>query len=797
MSVLPTGFGSSSSVYSITNSLRLRKSASPYSSRTFSTPTDNKKWSFVTWVKRGALDASAQELFGANAGGHKFGFDSSDRLYFTNSCALTTNRVFRDPTAHMMVMAVFDSANATEASRVKIYVNGGQETSFSSASYPTLNATGTLNSAVAHYIGAYAASEFLDGLLSDVHFIDGQALTPSNFGETNVYGVWVPKSYTGTYGTNGFHLDFADAAVTSGSNAGLGKDVSGNGNYFNTTNISVTAGVTYDALTDTPTNNYATINALDYNNTYLTLSAANLQQTYAGVTAAAASRGTLGIPTTDKWYWEVYITATGGGSGERIRVGICKDEAISGNTIDNSATHYMQMSNGQKRTGTTDSTYGSSFSATQIMQVLYDADAGSLYFGQNNSFANGTGIFNQLWSGAAAAFTGLSGQFFPAQITYGGADIAINFGQRPFTYTPPTGFKALCTANMPAVAIKKPKAHFDVKTYTGNASTQSITGLTFTPGLLELKSRGRAVDWAFYDQVRGVEKRLESNNAEAEVTGDTTGVTAFNSDGWTMGALDQINGTTATNSFVGFAWKANGAGSSNTDGTITSTVSANTVAGFSIVTYTGTGANATVGHGLSASPKLIIVKDRTAASTNDWAVYHAGIASDAQTDYLLLNSTAAAADLSTYWNDTAPTSSVFSIGTDNDVNQSSHAYVAYCFAEIPGYSKFGGYSGSNTSDGAFIYCGFCPKWVMIKRGDGPSQEWNIYDCVRDIYNPSTLEMQANSSAAESSAGPIDFTASGFKFRTSDSGLNGPYSYIFAAFAEHPFGGSNVAPSPAR
>jgi hypothetical protein len=208
-------------------------------------------------------------------------------------------------------------------------------------------------------------------------------------------------------------------------------------------------------MTDVPTltsatvANYATINALDYNSTYLTLNDGNLHQTYAGVSAAAASRATMAIPTTGKFYWEVYISATGGGSGERIRVGITRQStAISGNSIDGSATSYLQMSNGQKRNNSTDSTYGAGFSAGQYIQVLYDATAGAIYFGQNNLFANGSGSFNQVFASATAAFTGLSEEFMPCFITYGGADIYVNFGQQPFAYTPPTGYVALNTFNL-------------------------------------------------------------------------------------------------------------------------------------------------------------------------------------------------------------------------------------------------------------------------------------------------------------------------------------------------------------
>ena len=194
--------------------------------------------------------------------------------------------------------------------------------------------------------------------------------------------------------------------------------------------------------------NYATINPLDYNSTYLTLNDGNLHQTYSGVVAAAASRATMAIPTTGKFYWEVYLTTIGTNT-TTIRAGICRQStAISANSIDGSDTSYMASTTGQKRNNSSDTTYGAAFSNGQILQVLYDATAGAIYFGQNNSFANGSGSYNQVFSSATAAFTSLSGEFMPFFITYGGSDISVNFGQRPFAYTPPSGYVALNSFNL-------------------------------------------------------------------------------------------------------------------------------------------------------------------------------------------------------------------------------------------------------------------------------------------------------------------------------------------------------------
>ena len=415
-----------------------------------------------------------------------------------------------------------------------------------------------------------------------------------------------------------------------------------------------------------------------------------------------------------------------------------------------------------------------------VIGVAFDANAGSLYFYKNGAVQNS----------GTAAFTGLTSgpYFFACSVESSTTANSWNFGQRPFSYAVPSGYSALNTINLSDPTIKKGSSYFDVVTRAGTAATANITSLSFQPDFVWFKSRGRAVDHALYDSVRGVEKRLETNNTDAEVTGDTTGLTAFNSNGYTIGALDQINGTTATNSFVDWAWKANGTGVSNTAGTITSTVSANTTSGFSIVTYTGTGANATVGHGLGVAPSMIIVKRRN--STGSWDVYHASVGN---TMALFLNQTASQNTDIGYWNNTSPTSTVFTVGIGTEVNQSTGTYVAYCFAAISGYSAFGSYTGNGSADGPFVYCGFRPKYVLIKQSSTSGTDWIVYDSTRNPYNLTNLLLSPNSSAAETtSAGSntLDLLSNGFKLRSASTGSNGG-TMIYAAFAENPLKFSNA------
>jgi len=300
--------------------------------------------------------------------------------------------------------------------------------------------------------------------------------------------------------------------------------------------------------------------------------------------------------------------------------------------------------------------------------------------------------------------------------------------------------------------------------------------------LVWVKSRSAATDHAWYDSVRGTTKQLESNNTGAETT-EATGLTAFGNAGFTVGALAQMNTSAAT--YVGWQWQAGqGTSSSNTNGTITSTVSVNASAGFSVVTYTGTGANATVGHGLGVAPSLIIVKQRSSAGEN-WQVYSSALA-DA-TYRIRLNTTDGQDVQTTMWNSTAPTSSVFSIGTASGVNTSAATYVAYCWANISGFSSIGRYTGNGSADGPFIYTGFRPKFVIIKRIDAVG-DWYTFDSVRDPYNATAQGLLPNTSQAEATyTGWGDLLSNGFKIRRTDGAWNASGgTYIYMVYAENPF-----------
>jgi hypothetical protein len=784
-SASPLLLASAAGDYNLTRSLRFRSSAGAYLNRTLTTPTNNLKWTWSAWVKRGTLGTD-NILFDAGDGsGNNFGslsFISGDEIQFrqvnsgSNSVLIRTNALFRDPSAWYHIVLVYDSANATSTDRIKIYVNNTLQTVNYIIGPFAQNETSQINSAITHYISKLSYSTFyFDGYLTEINFIDGQALTPSSFGANSATtGVWQPKKYAGTYGTNGFYLPFTDnSALTTSSNVGLGKDFSGNGNYWTTNNISITAGSTYDSMTDVPTltsataANFAVMNPISKGTT-TTLSNGNLNfANSSGSDGLALS--TIGV-SSGKWYCEV--TAL----GSDCMLGITSNPFASGSYVGALSTGYGYYQTGAKFNNGSSSAYGASYTTNDVIGIALDLDVGTLVFYKNN-VSQGT------------AFSSLSGTFFFAT---GNGSInslgAFNFGQRPFAYTPPTGFVALNTFNLPeptigATASTQANKYMDATTYTGTGSSLSVTNAGgFQPDWVWVKSRSAATNNKLTDSVRGVTKGLISNTTGAETT-DTQGLTAFNSGGFTVGTDTVYNNSSAT--YVAWQWRASNATAvTNTAGSITSTVSANTSAGFSIVKFEAQASGtATVGHGLGVAPKLIFIKPITDGSEG-WQVYAQAIGA---TKFLVLNSLAAASTNSAIFANTNPTSTVFTMGT-YFAGPSSYPLIAYCFSEVAGYSSFGSYTGNGSTDGTFIYTGFKPRYIMIKRTDSTGQ-WVVVDTARSPSNVVADYLFANLDNAEASSSSyyLDILSNGWKIRGTISNLNASGgTYIYMAFAENPF-----------
>ncbi len=350
--------------------------------------------------------------------------------------------------------------------------------------------------------------------------------------------------------------------------------------------------------------------------------------------------------------------------------------------------------------------------------------------------------------------------------------------------------------------INKPDEYFNTKLYTGTGATHNITGVGFQPDWVWIKGRSVAYSHILHDVVRGSTKELKSNSTGAEGT-DANGLTSFDSDGFSLGTGGAVNNNGTT--YASWNWLAGGTASSNTDGSITSNVSANTTSGFSIVSYTGTGSAATVGHGLGAVPKMIIVKTRE--SLGNWVTYHG---TQGATKYLELNGTGAVGTSTAAFNDTEPTSSVFSLGTWSNTNDSGNDMIAYCFAEKKGFSKFGSYTGNGSTDGTFVYTGFKPAFVMIKcsSSSGSYTSWSMFDTTRQTFNVNAGKtLYANKNSAEGVRGNgsdssttipgIDMLSNGFKCRVLNDEVNNTADYIYMAFAENPLVGTNNIPATAR
>jgi hypothetical protein len=798
--------GSVSGEYQISRSLRFNSADTAYLSRTPASAGDRKTWTWSGWVKISPI-STFRTFFSADTGSpnpfvdFSFQNDNTIQLDFSVSSGRyqpKTTAVYRDPSAWYHVVVAVDTTQATEANRAKVYVNGVQQTT-SAVGIPP-NTDLSVNNTVVHNIGrrAVANDSYFNGYLADINFIDGQALTPSSFGETNeTTGVWSPIKFNGPWnvgtGVNGFYLKFSNNSDVTA--ATLGADYSGNGNNWTPSGspgFSVTAGAGNDSLVDTPTQygtdtgaggevrgNYATLNPLA-KDADITLANGNLDFSC----SSAGLGGTIGTiaVTSGKWYWEV--TPTSGTSG--FALGIAK-LPLSAYDANQTGT-YLYLTGGNKRLSpSTDSAYGASYTDNDVIGVALDMDAGTVTFYKNNA-SQGT------------AFSSLSGEF-TAWVQDGSNGIAsvanINFGQRPFAYTAPSGFKALVTTNLPEPTVVQGDDYFNTVLYTGNDGTQTITtgiDMATSGALVWFKNRSANVGNILIDPVRGYTKNLESNSTRADDT--FSFITSTSSTGFTMNTgSSAVNGGVAAGgpfNYVAWNWKADGAGVSNGDGTIsgTVTVSANTIAGISIVTYTGTGVvGATVGHGLGAVPAMMIVKSRSAVS--NWLVYHKGVASDPQTDYLTLETTNAVTDNAGPWNDTAPTSSVFTIGDTGWTNTNTATYVAYCFAEVEGFSKFGSFVGNGSTDGAFVYLGFRPAFVMLKDSSvgGVGSNWGMFDNDRLGYNSFQRDLRANVINAEGTDNDlIDFLSNGFKIRSTSSGFGGGSgtTYIFMAFAENPF-----------
>ena len=803
--------------YQLTRSLRFRASASAYLNRTFGTPTDGKKWTYSCWFKRGVMGTNLM-LYDGGASG-----DTNNTFYIQiypvsteiitmvqNTGGVTdfvanTSALFRDPSSWYHFVFIYDTTNATSTDRMQFWVNGVKQTLSYTSGPAALNTLSQNNkNGSVNYIGRYTtAIQYLDGYLGEINFIDGQALTPSSFGQTDAAtGVWVPKKYTGTYGTNGFYLPFTDTSSTTN----LVKDSSGNANNWTPNNISLTAGTTYDSMIDVPyctgqtggtqpSGNYATFNPLDWHTDSgtFTIVDGNLKCSLSSSPTNQQGDLTTQDIRSQKIYFEFLPAASSTGAGLGIGVfdpttnWVMQAQLQSSN---HTGAWGIYAFNGNKQNNS-NTAYGSAYNlSTDYGMCAVDTVNGKIWWVKNGTwFASGDPA-----AGTNAAFTNLPARVIPyAECGVNGENVTINFGQRPFSGTVPSGFTARCSPNLAAPTIKNGAGYMAATTYTGTGATKSVTNTvgstSFQPDLVWIKSRSAATNHDLFDSVRGATKYINSNTQTAQTT-DANTLTAFASNGFTLGSDASsagVNVNAAT--YVGWQWLGSNTTVSNTSGTITSTVCVNTTSGISIITYTGNGTlGATIGHGLGVAPDMVINKQ--IASVAGSTVYHKYANASPATGGLFLESTSAFTTNSGYWNNTAPTSTLITLGQAGVMNNSGVAAVVYAFATIAGYSAFGSYTGNNSFDGPFVYCGFRPRFVMIK-DITTAGAWWIGDSSRATYNVVAPSLFPNNANAESSAyNQCDFVSNGFKWRADNTNswptnISGD-TYIYAAFAENPF-----------
>jgi hypothetical protein len=746
--------------------------------------------------------------------------------------AVVSSGKLRDITNWYHCVLVVDTDQASNDNRMKIYINGILGSSMSGTCPQT---DLPVNNTQAYQIGRRMINNdrYMDAYIADFHLIDGTAVSDTSrtnpstgateyvideFGEFK-NGVWIPKPYTGSFGTNGFRLEFKEIG-TSANSSGIGADTSGNTHHFTPVNM-----VASDSnLSDSPENNFCTWNTLN-KGANITTSEGNLK----GVTNATVAQtiaGTFGV-SSGKWYWEVRNEG-----GFLSYTGIVDATHDMTTYIGSSSTGsgYAYNSYAQKvgPTSGTASSYGASYTTGDIIGVALNMDDGEIAFYKANS-AQGT------------AFTGLSGNQFPAVSGNGvaGKGGIANFGQDSsfagnetaqnntdgngigdFYYSPPSGYLALCSANLPDPTIGPQTStqaddHFNTVLYTGNGSnSHGITGVGFQPDWVWIKERTNASSHYLIDSSRGLGtgdsfRALLTESTDAEYTALNDQLRTLDSDGFTLDDNTDTDFYVNRNSqtYVAWNWKANGgtatASGSESSNTLAYSAQANTTAGFSIVTYTGNGANnadVTVNHGLGVTPRMVIVKNRTDA--NRWQVYHEDLSADGSytKKNILLNSGNAESGYSSQIKSVSSSAFVVRDVDSNgnaNVNKDSSNYVAYVFAEIEGYSKFGSYVGNNSTDGTFVHLGFRPSFLMLKRSSD-SGGWQILDNKRNTFNPVDNYLLPNLQNSEydgstlSPAINVDFVSNGFKLRTTEAVYNSSGgTFIYMAFADQPFRFSNA------
>jgi len=798
----------------IERSLKFNRGDAPYLQATLGDGNEDK-WTWSGWVKK-TVNGQHQNLFssGSDAVYTHINFDNNDRIRFQNwhsaqkGTKITTRKI-RDLSSWMHIVVIWDSGNATADDRMRIYVNGTRETTFDDSTNPDQNQDSVINGNSLggstygegkHFIGKFADTSDNSGTYkTEINFVDGYAYDPSYFGFTESQtGAWMPKRYEGVYGSNGFRLDFSDNSSTST----LGIDKSPNGNDFTANNFSVSAGVGDDSSLDTPSNNFCTLNPLKTNpSARITFTEGNLQHNGVSGNNHLRSHSTMSVGS-GKWYVEFKFISGYETANDTVQFGICtsgghrdsnNDSLYYENSINFKTLRYTMAGTFYVTdAGSTSSTTSglTTFANGDVMGIALDMDNYKFYISKNGTFfSNGTGTqdpvtgANPLYSGAHLSSRRHQGWFFSIS-GYSAQVVTADFGQQGFDYTPPTGFKSVCARNMKpelSPAVLNPEKHFKCIVYSGTGSTNQIDTIGFKPDLVWVKRKDDSSYHILTDSINGAGNYFVSNTADGLSSGGAQLINQFRDNGFQVGTENAVNNSSGT--YSAWCWKAGGAKVANTDGSINSQVSANTEAGFSIVQYTGTGASGTVGHGLGRSPRIIFFRNHNGEG-HDWNVYYntpqgygAGVR------YLQLNTNIIGTYATNKYDGTA-SSTTLTVNTAADNNQSGQTITAYCWAQIPGYSRIGIYRGNGNDDGEFVHTGFRPRWVWVKNLDS-TQNWQVWDAARETENEmdQVYEFNSQNNSGSSSNTAIDFLAMGFKHRTSFQRSNNTSDFLFMAIAE--------------
>ena len=837
MSLLPNlgSIGSGvSDVYSgvATTSLRFNRADSPELSYTPSANAAGQKtYTLSVWVKLGFQFDQYRAIFGAGGGGNR------DRLQIMNNqtlvfnindgtdASLTTNALLRDPSAWYHIVAMYDTtAGATDTNRMKLYINGTEAT-YSATTYPDEDAVSKIGTNIEHFIGNSSADNlYFDGYLAEFNYTDGVANTPSAFGTTK-NGVWVPKAYTGSYGQNGFRMKFDQVGVGTAGTTTIGADTSGLTNHLTSTNI-----VASDcAMPDSPENNFCTLNHLanlNHGSNHAAVhSEGNLKAVNSGDNISHLY-GTFRINDflTDGCYFEAKVTEI---DNDRFYVGIIDPLSFTGAAVASYQNPNKALiifnNNIYASTNTAGfSSYAPSTAITigvnDIIGVAIKGD--DVWFHVNGTYSrdasNNVGNPSTGANPTVPAITVIAGTDYFPYFGYASSYV-VNFGQDPsfaglitagtetpdegagvFKYAVPTGFKAICSANLPEPTIgpgssSQANDYFETVTYEGDGSTQNIA-VNFKPDWTWIKNRDADDSHQVFDSTRTATYALIMDGTTVQGSGNDDTLTAFTTTGFSLG--DDVVVNTDNEKYVSWNWKANGGTTSSYTATGADdavTMQRNVDAGFSICQYAGSSnKNRTIGHGLrvgdvDTKPDMMIIKSYDYAG--GWIVWHKDMTNPTQ-HYLKLDLVDATAPHSTdIWNQTAPTSVLVHLGNDNAVNKTGSNFISYFFASVEGYSKIDTFEGNGNANGTFVYTGFRPAWLMIKSDDS-SSSWLIFDNKREGYNVDNDSLSGEVPAVEATTDMVDLLSNGFKARIATD-PNVAETYVYMAFAEVPFKYANA------